>query len=46
MTIGTTLFAGALLIAVALSLGSYIGLLIRELSADKRSRGRWEDAED
>ena len=37
MTIGATLFASALLVAVVLSLGSYIGLLIRELSADQRS---------
>ena len=46
MTIATSLFAGALLVAVALSLASYVGLLIRELSADKRSHDRFEDAEE
>ena len=37
MSIGASLFASALLVSVVLSLGSYIGLLIRELSPDKRS---------
>jgi hypothetical protein len=46
MTIGTGLFASALLVSVALALASYIGLLIRELSAEKRNHDTFEDAEE
>jgi hypothetical protein len=46
MSTSTVLFAGTLLVSVVLALGSYLGLLIRELAADRRASGTSEDIED
>ena len=46
MTITIGLFASAMLVSVALALGSYLGLLIRDLAADKAALETSEDTED